>query len=470
MRIILIAAVLIIAVTAVCFVLKKKIGSRFMDGFVKGTEQIGYGGDPVEFEHFTLTETGTAIQSYVLEAWKTQDGAQLDYYVSFPDLKAETDNREEIRRMIRSVKGDEAFYRELCAVIGNCRIRKWDGFKGDNPPGILDGSSMSFEAVLSDGTKISAYGMNNFPGNYGRLSGTLRDMAAIQLIDSTDFRAECFSAVLPESWVGKVSARFSETLVAFTVPLNDGNELTFFIIDNDSYGYNSEYYEDSVDVGRLVSENGKDVRFVTARNHSPISGYTEKVSEDALKLWETFETDRISVIDSITGINGYELYPEDGTILYESVARNLIDEAKGLWINLNFAGEYPGMATFVKIDGREYRPMFPANQNVTSVEKVRARFLRVFSEEFTDKVLNEAIARKDLIEKDGTVYSAAKKIKGTGAVNFWFDSVRNEGNGKFSVVMSVRKDSGTCCIDFPAEKNNEGDFVFTDFPYWEEAE
>ena len=46
------------------------------------------------------------------------------------------------------------------------------------------------------------------------------------------------------------------------------------------------------------------------------------------------------------------------------------------------------------------------------------------------------------------------------------------GNGKFAVVMAVRMPPGgnTVYIDLPAEKNDAGNFVFTDYPYWDKSE
>ena len=52
------------------------------------------------------------------------------------------------------------------------------------------------------------------------------------------------------------------------------------------------------------------------------------------------------------------------------------------------------------------------------------------------------------------------------------DSVRDEGGGKFTVVIAVRMppDGKKHFVDLPAEKNAAGEFVFTDYPYWEKSE
>ena len=85
----------------------------------------------------------------------------------------------------------------------------------------------------------------------------------------------------------------------------------------------------------------------------------------------------------------------------------------------------------VQIQGRKYLPMFPARDGVYTIEQVREKFLEVFSEEFTDKALNTAIANKDLLEYNGNVYAACKKNKGETSYNSWADHVQDDGDGKF---------------------------------------
>ena len=96
-------------------------------------------------------------------------------------------------------------------------------------------------------------------------------------------------------------------------------------------------------------------------------------------------------------MNGYEFYPEDGSTLYEEEAWELSEQARSLWLRLTFAGEYSEGMSPVQIQGRKYLPMFPARDGVYTIEQVREKFLAVFSEEFTDKTLNAAIASKDLL-------------------------------------------------------------------------
>ena len=58
---------------------------------------------------------------------------------------------------------------EVLTRLNDCRIMKWNGFNGPNPPGLLDGTMFRFEAVLNSGEKIRASGSNNFPKHYREL-------------------------------------------------------------------------------------------------------------------------------------------------------------------------------------------------------------------------------------------------------------------------------------------------------------
>ena len=106
-------------------------------------------------------------------------------------------------------------------------------------------------------------------------------------------------------------------------------------------------------------------------------------------------------------MNGYEFCPEDGSTLYEEEAWELSEQARSLWLRLTFAGEYSEGMSPVQIQGRKYLPMFTARDGVYTIEQVREKILAGFSEEFTDKTLNAAIASKDLLE-----YNGNKEIKG----------------------------------------------------------
>ena len=271
----------------------------------------GYGGNPLEFQSFILSETGMTAQRTVYEGYRTENGVHLEC-----SIETGQQDDEACRHVVRAVDGDSALYREICALFGNCRIDKWAGFRGTSSLDVLDGSSMRFTAVLADGTEIEASGTNSFPPNYHTFTSAVSRLIRSEKIRSTVFGDGTYEITLPESWVGTVTASFSEGRVAFSVERTNGSELTFFIIDNDSYNYSSPSYRGRVEVGRLIS--GEDVRFITARDNDSIASYADKVSENALALWESYGSDKLAIIKSFRGVNGYTFYAEDGTILYPS--------------------------------------------------------------------------------------------------------------------------------------------------------
>lgn len=423
----------------------------------------------MDFKSFKLVQTDMTAQHRVYEGYKTENGVHLEYYISTEMWDDKTSGNVECRDTIRKIDGDEKLFQKLSELFGNCRIEKWADFHGYDPQ-VLDGTSMCFEAVLADGTEINARGTNSFPKNYSSFAQELCRLITTEKISSVRFSEGTYEITLPESWVGTVTASFSENQVAFYVDKTNGGELTFFIIDNDTYGYSSDSYKGRIEVGRLVSN--EDVRFITARDNYAIASYAAVVSEEALGLWENYENDKLAIIESPRSVNGYEFYPEDGTVLYYADAREMADEARSLWLSLNFAGEYPGGAKPVRFKRKDYVAMFPPYDYINTIEGVRKKFLKVFSEEFTDKTLNRAVADKDLIEYKGDVYVACKKRKGEASYNSCVDSVRDEGDGKFTVVIAVKMPpSGSkLYVDLPTEKNAAGEFVFSDYPYWEKSE
>ena len=424
----------------------------------------------MEFKRFKLTKCGMTAQNSVYKGYKTENGIHLEYYVSTKRWNYDASEYVENRNVIRAIDGDDALYREFCTLFSNCKINTWAGFHGSNPPDVLDGGSMSFYATLADGTEVVAGGTNNYPENFNVLSNAVHKLITTEKIKKVEFTDGTYEITLPESWVGIVSARFSEKFVSFVVDKTDGGDLTFFIIDNDTYGYSSDSYRGRVEVGRLVS--GNDVRYITARDHDSVASYACKFSERVLALGENYRNDKNTVIESFRGVNGYDFYPEDGTILYYADAMDLADKARSLWLSLNFAGEYTGRAKPMRFKRRNYVPMFPPYDFTNTVESVRKKFLNVFSEKFTDEILKRAIEDKELIEHKGDVYVICKKCKGEASYNNRVDHVKDMGNGKFAVVMAVRMPPGgnTVYIDLPAEKNDAGNFVFTDYPYWDKSE
>ena len=423
----------------------------------------------MDFKSFKLVQTDMTAQRRVYEGYKTENGVHLEYYISTNEWDDTISDYAECRDTIRKIDGDEKLFQKLCAVFGNYKIAEWAGFRGHDSQA-LDGTGMSFNAVLADGTEVNANGTNSFPKNFSTFTRELRKLITTEKINSVKFTDGTYEVTLPESWVGTVTASFSENQVAFYVDKTDGGEINFFIIDNDTYGYSSDTYKGRTEVGRLISD--EDVRFITARDNYSIASYAVSVSVVAFAFWKNYENDKLAIIESLRGVNGYEFYTEDGTVLYYANAREMADKARSLWLSLNFAGEYPSSAKPIRFKRKNYVPMFPPYDYINTIESVRKEFLKVFSEEFTDKTLNHAIADKELIEYKGDVYVVCKKRKGEASYNSCVNSVRDEGNGRFAVVIAVKMppNGSKLYVDLPAEKNAAGEFVFSDYPYWEKSE
>ena len=310
----------------------------------------------MDFKSFKLVQTDMTAQRRVYEGYKTENGVHLEYYISTEMWDDKTSENVECHDTIRKIDGDEKLFQKLCELFGNCRIGEWADFHGYDSQ-VLDGTGMSFKAVLADGTQVNAEGTNRFPKNFSTFTKELRKLITTERITSVKFTDGTYEVTLPVSWVGTVTASFSENYAAFYVDKTDGGELTFFIIDNDTYGYSSDSYKGRIEVGRLISD--EDVRFITARDNYSIASYAKSVSEEAVAIWNNYENDKLAIIESLRGVNGYEFYPEDGTVLYYADARKMADEARSLWLSLNFAGEYSGSAKPVRFKRKDYVTMFP---------------------------------------------------------------------------------------------------------------
>ena len=160
----------------------------------RDNEQDNYGGDPMEFERFSLSTSGTTAESYVYEGYRTESGVHLAYYTSTSWWDNTVSDYVESRYVIRAIDGDDALYQTLCALLGDCRINEWAGFRGANPPDVLDGSSMSFQATLPDGSVITASGSNNFPPNYRRFSDALAELLLTEQITDTALKVRASGA------------------------------------------------------------------------------------------------------------------------------------------------------------------------------------------------------------------------------------------------------------------------------------
>ena len=232
----------------------------------------------MDFKSFKLVQTDMTAQRRVYEGYKTESGVHLEYYISAEMWDDKTSGNVECRNVVRAIDADESVFRGLCALFGNYKIAEWEGFRGYDSHA-LDGSGMCLEVVLADGTEINAQGTNRFPKNYSSFVQELCKLITTERISSMHFSDGAYEITLPESWVGAVTA-----------------------------SYSSDAYKGRIEAGRLIS--GEDVRFITARDHYAIASYASEVSEAVLGLWKNYESDKLSIVESLRGVNGYAFYPD----------------------------------------------------------------------------------------------------------------------------------------------------------------
>lgn len=64
---------------------------------------------------------------------------------------------------------------KACTILENYNVASWAGFRGEDP-NALDGYSMRFQAEFVDGSRIEAFGENNFPKNFNEVFSELDDL------------------------------------------------------------------------------------------------------------------------------------------------------------------------------------------------------------------------------------------------------------------------------------------------------
>ena len=52
----------------------------------------------------------------------------------------------------------------------------WDGFRGEHPKGVLDGTMFRMEATVNGGRRIRADGSQNFPKGYRELDAGIDEI------------------------------------------------------------------------------------------------------------------------------------------------------------------------------------------------------------------------------------------------------------------------------------------------------
>lgn len=75
-------------------------------------------------------------------------------------------------------------------ILENYNVASWAGFCGKDPD-VLDGYSMRFQAEFVDGSRIEAFGENNFPINFNEVFSELDDLT-VEAKDAFYEEQSCF--------------------------------------------------------------------------------------------------------------------------------------------------------------------------------------------------------------------------------------------------------------------------------------
>lgn len=264
----------------------------------------------MDFKSFKLEISDMSAQSRVYEGYRTENGVHLEYYIRSSRWDKTASGFIEEREIVRACNANEELYQKLRDLFDKCRIAEWAGFIGHEPADVLDGSSMSFNAVLADGNEVNACGTNNFPDDYSMFKSALHKLTTSEKIKSEVFTDGTYKLTLPKSWIGVVTANFSDGCAAFSVDKNDGGEILFLIFDNNEYEYSPDYCYERKEAGRLVSSGN--VRFITMRFPRLTDTYGENISGEALAVLKNRECDGYAAVKNLCGVNGYTFYPEEG--------------------------------------------------------------------------------------------------------------------------------------------------------------
>lgn len=245
------------------------------------------------FGKFKLVVTNSSAVKDVFEGERLEDGASLLFYHEFM-------GREDDKSIVRELKGGRELLAKMDSLWNGGGVGNWNGFDGPNPPEILDGGGFVFTATLTDGSKISARGTNNYPKGYRIFEHGLYDLAERSILDSSTFVGDHFQITLPESWVGLVEVGYSGYGNSFIIPRKNG-AVYFMRIDISSECEKRKGYRC---LGKIKD---KDL-YVNWYSYGYV--YFQKyMEENHWKAYSDFVQQKDEMMKSFVGINGYELEP-----------------------------------------------------------------------------------------------------------------------------------------------------------------
>ena len=119
-----------------------------------------------DIEYLNLHLSGMRVsEGYEIET--AENRAKISYYVfTYKNGKEE--------KVIKKRTACET--QALIDMLNEVEFVKWNGFHGDHPKGVLDGTMFRLTATLNGGQKLNAEGSQNFPKHFRRLQQWLYDV------------------------------------------------------------------------------------------------------------------------------------------------------------------------------------------------------------------------------------------------------------------------------------------------------
>ena len=280
---------------------------------------FGIGGCSVGF-----SKTVTSVESVTLSLnWF---GGASDYEITNRDGEVEikyfNDEYYEDEGFVSEIKQtatcDEEKFIEL---MNNSKVMKWDGFHGEHPMGVMDGTSFSFTAVVNDGHKIYADGSQNFPDGYNEFFVGLHT-----ILDEMGETVPPKETTVPEEVVTSMD------FAVLSLSRDDG--ASWFDIDNkgdeiEVKYYEGEYYEDKGN----ASEHKKTVicdaeEFIELMNRCKVMGWDGFYSDSTYEGYNAITYEFSSIVNDGQTINfyGVDSVPEGYEDFYHELCRMLDGE------------------------------------------------------------------------------------------------------------------------------------------------
>ena len=135
--------------------------------FGKNKNRLGHTQSKIEtFSIVTLRESGMR-GSTEYEIALNDDKAEISFYrIKYTQGM----DCRELERRIVCIKDT------IIKLLNDCDILSWNGFVGNHPKGVLDGTMFTFNAAVDQDKKIYARGSENFPKHYREFVNGLYDM------------------------------------------------------------------------------------------------------------------------------------------------------------------------------------------------------------------------------------------------------------------------------------------------------